>query len=61
VWVKYEDYTLAIPAGPLWFAAPTSTDVVQLSSHCMSYDFTSQNGRQNIGGWIEVAAKLAGR
>jgi hypothetical protein len=60
-WVKYEDYTLAIPAGDLWFAAPTSTDVVQLSNHCMSYDFTAQDGRNNIDGWIETAAGLAGR
>ena len=60
-WVKYEDYTLAIPEGDLWFSAPTSTDVVQLSVHCMSYDFVAQNGRDNIGGWIETAAGLAGR
>jgi len=60
-WVKYEDYTLAIPEGDLWFAAPTTTSVVQLSSHCMSYDFTEQDGRKNIGGWIETAAGLAGR
>jgi hypothetical protein len=60
-WVKYEDYTLAIPEGQLWFAAPTSNGVVQLSSHCMSYDFIAQDGRKNIGGWIETAAGLAGR
>lgn len=60
-WVKYDDYTLAIPAGDLWFPAPTSTDVIQLSSHCMRYDFTAQNGRDNIDGWIETAAGLAGR
>jgi hypothetical protein len=56
-----EDYTLAIPEGDLWFSAPTSNSVVQLSSHCMSYDFTAQDGRKNIGGWIETAAGLAGR
>jgi hypothetical protein len=60
-WVKYEDYTLAIPAGDLWFDAPTNTNVVQLHQHCMSYDFTAQDGRKNIGGWIETAAGLAGR
>ena len=60
-WVKYEDYTLSIPEGDLWFDAPTTTAVVQLSSHCMSYDFTEQNGRKNIGGWIETAAGLAER
>ena len=60
-WVKYDDYTLAIPDADLWFTAPKSNDVVQLSNHCMSYDFTAQNGRANIGGWIETAAGLAGR
>lgn len=60
-WDKYDDYILAIPEGDLWFAAPTSKNVVQLSSHCMSYDFTAQDGRKNIGGWIETAAGLAGR
>lgn len=60
-WVRYEDYTLAIPAADLWFAAPTSTSVIKLSQHCMRYDFAAQNGRQNISAWIETAAGLAGR
>jgi len=60
-WVKYEDYTLAIPAGDLWFDAPTNTEVVQLSSHCARYDFITDNGRQNIDDWIEDAASSAGR
>jgi hypothetical protein len=60
-WVKYDDYTLAIPEGSLWFTAPTNASVVQLSSHCMSYDFIAQDGRKNIAGWIETAAGQAGR
>lgn len=60
-WVRYEDYTLAIPEGDLWFTAPTGKEVVQLSNHCLSYDFVKQDGRNNIGGWIETAAGLAGR
>jgi len=60
-WVKYDDYTPSIPERDLWFDAPQNTNVVQLSSHCMSYDFTEQDGRKNIGGWIETAAGLAGR
>ncbi len=55
-WIKYDDYTLAIPEGDLWFSAPTNTNVVQLSNHCLSYNFTAQNGRENISGWIETAA-----
>jgi hypothetical protein len=60
-WVKYDDYTVSIPAKDLWFAPPTSNTVVSLSTYCWSYDFAAQNGRQNIGGWIETAAGLAGR
>jgi hypothetical protein len=60
-WRKYDDYKLPIPPNVLWFAAPTSTTAVTLSSHCMAYDFAQQNGRQNIGGWIETAAGMAGR
>lgn len=60
-WVKYEDYTVAIPAADLRFDAPTSNIVVPLSKHCIRYDFDAQNGRANIAGWIETAAGLAGR
>lgn len=60
-WVAYADYTLAIPEGDLWFPAPKTNSVVQLSTHCLSYDFTGQDGRKNIGGWIETAAGMAGR
>ncbi|MEY9182368.1 TIR domain-containing protein [Bradyrhizobium sp. USDA 313] len=60
-WVKYEDYGLSIPEALFWFPAPKTDSVVQLSSHCMSYDFSEQDGRKNIGGWIETAAGLAGR
>lgn len=60
-WVAYADYTLAIPEGSLWFNAPRTKSVVQFSTHCLNYDFTGQNGRKNIGEWIEAAAGLAGR
>jgi len=60
-WVAYADYTLAIPEKDLRFSAPKSTSVVQLSKHYMCYDFTLQNGRKDIGEWIETAAGLAGR
>lgn len=59
-WVKYSDYTLAIAEADLWFAAPKA-GIVQLSTHCLRYDFSGQNGRANIGQWIETAAALAGR
>lgn len=60
-WVKYQDYTLEIPRKDLWFDPPTSTAVVKLSQHCLAYDFARQRGRENIDGWIETAAGMAGR
>lgn len=60
-WKKYADYSDAIDEPDLWFNAPTSDTVVALSSHCLRYDFIAQNGRSNLGGWIETAAGLAGR
>jgi hypothetical protein len=60
-WIAYKDYTSAIPEKDLWMAAPATTTVVALSKHCMRYDFAAQNGRENLAGWIETAAKLAGR
>lgn len=60
-WIRYQDYSLTIPAADLWFDPPTTKDVVKLSRHCLAYDFTRQNGRSDIGGWIETAAGLAGR
>ena len=60
-WIKYDDYTRAIPERDLWFAAPPSNNVIPLSTHCLNYDFSAQNGRKNIGYWIETAAGLAGR
>lgn len=60
-WIAYSDYTLPIPEADLWFEPPSTTSVVQLSKHCLAYDFAAQNGRNNIGGWIETAAGMAGR
>jgi hypothetical protein len=60
-WVKYDDYTLSISEDDLWFAAPRTNTVIPFSRHCLSYDFIQQNGRENIGSWIETAASLAGR
>lgn len=60
-WVRYDDYTLALPEKNLWFNSPTSSNVMQLSGYCLSYDFAEQNGRTNIGGWVETAAALAGK
>jgi len=60
-WVAYQDYTRPVPVASLWFPAPTTTSVVQFASHTLRYDFAAQNGRDNIDGWIELAAGVAGR
>ena len=60
-WILYEDYKSAIAEKDLWFTAPKSSVPVPLSKHCLRYDFALQNGRTNIGGWIETAAAWAGR
>lgn len=60
-WVKYEDYTRPVASSDIWFSPPTSGSVVQLSTHCLQYDFIQQNGRKNIAGWIQTAADIAGR
>lgn len=60
-WVRYADYTSAVPEADLWFPPPRSDTVVALSNHCSAHDFAAQDGRNRIGGWIEAAAKRAGR
>ena len=49
------------PETDIWFSPPTTTTVVPLLRHCMSYDFVGNSGRTNIGKWIEQAAQAAGR
>jgi hypothetical protein len=60
-WVKYDDYTLAIPESGLWFAPPNDASVKQFSLYCRTYNFATENGRTKIGSWIEAAATSAGR
>jgi hypothetical protein len=60
-WIAYKDYTLAIPEKDLWFDAPATDSVVAFSAHCARYDFISDDGRKNMGSWIEKAASAAGR
>lgn len=60
-WVQYTDYTRAVPEADLWCRPPRTNQVTPLSTHCQSYDFVTQDGRTNIGAWIEAAARSAGR
>ena len=60
-WEVYKDYTKPVEPADLWFDPPKNSNVVPLSTYCLRYDFIKQNGRENIGGWIETAAGIAGR
>lgn len=60
VWDWYQDYTQAVDF-PLYFKDPLPVGkVAPLSDFTREYDWL-QNGYQNIGGWIDVAAIEAGR
>lgn len=60
-WIKYADYSSAVDESVLWFGAPREGTVSKLSSHYVRFDFVAQGGRENLGAWIEDAAKAAGR
>jgi hypothetical protein len=60
-WIRYLDYSKAVPESDLWFASPPDKKVVALSTHYSTHDFITDDGRANIGTWIETAAKRAGR
>lgn len=60
-WIRYLDYSRPVPEADLWFPAPPNKNVVALSNHCSAHDFITDDGRAEIGGWIEAAAKRAGR
>jgi hypothetical protein len=58
-WRWYEDYTSPVDV-PQYMTAPILNQPVRLSEVTVSYDW-SQNGHQNVGGWIDLAAREAGR
>jgi hypothetical protein len=59
-WHPYGDYTNSVPL-PQWLADPQPGYVTPLSHNAIVYDYIAHNGHQNIGGWIDNAAQLAGR
>jgi hypothetical protein len=59
-WFRYSDYTLAVDL-PAWVTAPATRYVTPLSNCAAEYDYIADNGHQNIGVWIDHAAKRAGR
>jgi hypothetical protein len=59
-WQFYQDHTYRINL-PKYLREPTGGSVVSLNSGTIEYDFALQNGHKNIGGWLDFAAKGAGR
>jgi hypothetical protein len=58
-WEWYQDYTKPVDV-PSYMKAPAQGSPVRLSEVTREYDW-SQNGHQNVGGWIDLAAADAGR
>lgn len=58
-WQWYDDYTSAVNV-PKYMKPPALNYPVRLSEVTREYDW-SQNGHQNIGGWIDLAAVESGR
>jgi hypothetical protein len=54
------DLPIAVPL-PTYLAPPLRGYVTRLSTGTKRYDYARSNGRQNIGWWIDAAAKAAGR
>jgi hypothetical protein len=59
-WQFYPDHTYQVSL-PKYLREPTVGNVISLSSGTIEYDFALQDGYKNIGGWLDFAAKGAGR
>jgi hypothetical protein len=59
-WTPYSDYTGSVEK-PLWLTDPSIGRVMPLSNDTAEYDYELHNGHRNIGSWIDMAAKQAGR
>jgi MTH538 TIR-like domain (DUF1863) len=59
-WVRYADYTCEVKLPP-WLADPDPGFVTPLAPYADEYDYMAQDGHKNIGGWIDHAARRAGR
>lgn len=59
-WSRYSDYTLPVKK-PAWLTDPSVDEVMPLSVDAAEYDYEQDHGHRNIGSWIDLAAKQAGR
>ena len=59
-WLPYVDYTIPVSL-PRYLTSPAIGYVIPLSYATKVYDFYQDNGHQNIGAWIDEAARAVGR
>jgi hypothetical protein len=59
-WFLYEDYTRSVSLPP-WLTDPKPGQWTPLSNCAAEYDYMADNGHKNIGSWIDLAARRAGR
>jgi hypothetical protein len=59
-WGRYEDYTLPVTL-PKWLSGCAPGYLSRLSLFADEYDYIADHGNQNIGAWIDRAARRAGR
>jgi MTH538 TIR-like domain (DUF1863) len=59
-WVQYQDHRQQVPL-PKYLPEPTVGYVMPLSKRTPVYDYVQHMGHLNIGGWIDLAARSAGR
>jgi MTH538 TIR-like domain (DUF1863) len=60
-WVRYADHTAPVTL-PSWVNDPGLHGyVMPLSVNAAEYNYVAENGHRNIGSWIDMAAKQAGR
>jgi len=59
-WHLYQDHTDPVEL-PRWLHDCGPGEVSILSGSAGEYDYSANNGHQNIGKWIDAAAKAAGR
>lgn len=59
-WLPFEHYRRSVPL-PKYMVAPQLGYVTPLSYWTNIYDYVTDRGSDNLGGWIDQAAKRAGR
>ena len=59
-WTPYSDYNGAVKK-PAWLSDPAIGYIRPLSADTAEYDYVLDVGHRNIGHWIDLAAKQAGR